>query len=102
MKLNQLEIKTFTNVVNYKLCYVKLTEVWWNDKNRFDFPLERTNATSGISLFMYQIPKGHFPDDGKQEELDYPSLLSAVSRAGGRELKRTPVSPKSLSDEAGS
>lgn len=26
MKLNQLEIKTFTNMVNYKLCYVKLTK----------------------------------------------------------------------------
>lgn len=64
--------------------------------------LKDPNATSGISLFMYQIPKGHFPDDRKQEKPDYPSLLSAVSRAGGRELKWTPASPMSLSDEAGS
>lgn len=64
--------------------------------------LKEPNATSGISLFMYQIPKGHFPDDGKQEKPDYPSLLCAVSRAGGRELKWTPASPMSVSGETGS
>lgn len=30
--------------------------------------LKEPNATSGISLFMYQIAKGHFLDDGKQEK----------------------------------
>lgn len=95
MKLNQLEIKTFTNVVNYKLCYVKLTEAWGSDKNRFDFPLERTKRNIwNLSLYV--------PDDGKQEKPDYPSLLSAVSRAGDRELKWTLASPMSVSDEAGS
>ena len=94
MKLNQLEIKTFTNVVNYKLRYVKLTEAWWSDKNRFDFPLERTKRNIwNLSIYTRRW---------QQEKPDYPGLLSAESRAGGRELKWTPASPMSVSDEAGS
>lgn len=69
------------------------TQAWSSDKNGFGFPLEATEHTIwNLSCYASDL-KRHFLDDGKQEKPDYPSLLSAVSKTGGRELKWTPVSP---------